>query len=348
MPGSSEGRGFGRLLKLGGTAAALITYLQSTGTIVALLAAGVISFRAFASDHWPVAVASLAVFVALGSVIGTSLVIARINQAKDFAIAEAYAELQNSYMSFETEAIRLCSESIKSGGRLPREDLLRLKAAHEAYLTQICRTARTVFVKKKPRKGRIGANIQRIIVVEGPEAELLYKPIVRSYTDQERIEYDEEIQRNPIKVRENYMYRTIFDGHQKNAYFIHHDVLEVLRDVGPKDREPNRHCAGFYRSVIIFPIYGNLNQAINPNGLNAPINQRLDPIAQCRGKDVFGLLCVDSQRRNAFREGKNKRWKYDMNIMRQLTDYAFSSFRLLRMIEASRQHNPQEPTRRRT
>jgi hypothetical protein len=338
MPGSSEERGVGRLLKLGGTAAGLITYLQSTGTIVALLAAGVVSFDAFASNHWYVAVVSLAVFVALCSVIVTLLVIGRINQAKDFAIAEAYAELQNSYMSFETEAIRLCSELVKSGGRLPREDLVRLKAAHEAYLTQICRTARTVFVKKKPRKGRIGANIQRIIVAEGAQAELLYKPIVRSYTDQERIEYDEEIQQNPIKVRENYMYRTMFDGQQGNAYFIHHDVLEILRDVGPKDREPNRHCAGFYRSVIIFPIYGNLNQAINPNNLNAP--QRLDPIAQCRGKDVFGLLCVDSQRRNAFREGKNKRWKYDMNIMRQLTDYAFSSFRLLRMIEASRQPDP--------
>ena len=338
MAESDEGIG-SKLLKVGGVLADLVMHAQHATALLAVTAVIGTFAAGYIFQHVYLAVGALVAFAVLLAIFATAIVVSRRERSKDCSIAEAFSHLQAAHLPFETDVIRL-SDLLVIKGQVPSEnELADLKAKHEAYLAQLCATAAAVFAAKKRRKGLVAANIKRIdVLTKGGPAETYYKPLVHSYTDHDRLEHDERLEREPIRVRDNYMYRKMFSEDVTEDYFVHHDLARLIREFRKnkeraKEPDPDVH-PNFYKSMMIYPISGRLN---------FPRELSLEPLLKYRDLDVFGLMCVDCEKIGTFRNTPGGDLDYDLSVMRQLTGYAFSSFRMVRAIDELSNHRRANP-----
>ncbi|WP_426424140.1 hypothetical protein [Bradyrhizobium genosp. A] len=265
----------------------------------------------------------VAVFALLTAVLVTWIIATEIFRRRDTEVAAEFLRLENVYLPFEREAVRLLYQvALNTTGSI---DVTNLEALHADYLEAICNTAVGVFEAKRPRKGPITANIKRIEEsgMSGA-ASFVYRPLVRSSKyDQHRIEYDEGLEADPVAVQSNFVYRRIFDPRYQDDFFVHGDLAQLLKEITRSreiTEEPNERSTEFYQSFIIFPIFGLMES--DANAPSVPLSNYM----QYKKKNVFGLMCVDSGKRKSFNAGS------DADIMKQLTSYAFGAFRLVQAI----------------
>jgi hypothetical protein len=265
--------------------------------------------------------ATLAVFVLLTALLVTWMIAAEIFRRRDTEVAAEFLRLENAYLPFEREAVRLFYQvALSSTGSI---DVTTLEALHADYLEAICNAAVGVFQARKPNKKPFAASIKRIEEsTKFGTSTYVYRPLVRSSKyDQNRIEYDDGLEADPLPVQSNYVYRRIFDPHCQDDFFVHGDIAALLKEIARSreiSEEPNDRSAQFYQSFIVFPILGL--KEMNQNGKQVP----LDNYMKYKNKNVFGV--VDSEKRKAFNLG------IDADTMKQLTSCAFGAFYLVQAI----------------
>lgn len=312
----SDGVG-NRLLSICGSVAEMINQIKHILAILAALALSASMIGGFVSDHVYWAVGSAICLALVSTAAGSYSIISRMWRARGQRIAEAFIQLQSSYEEFESEVFNFRNEP-------SRESLRHLMTRHQALLFKICATAVAVFSTLKPRKGPFAANLKRIVLKadERGSAVPYYSPMASTYSDEEeRKKYDEALKGNLVKVFDNFWYARMFSPQIGEDHFIHHDVRVLMRELsGDKFKEPNDTSATFFRSLMAFPVYGKLNR---------PAGWAGEPWYVYSDKDVAGLICIDSRKSGAFRNVKGLTREYDLNIIKQLTRCAFSSFRLV-------------------
>ncbi len=268
---------------------------------------------------------TLAVFVLLTAVLVTWMIAAEIFRRRDTEVAAEFLRLENAYLPFEREAVRLFYQVALSSSSTGSIDVTTLEALHADYLEAICNAAVGVFQARKPNKKPIAASIKRIEEsTKFGTSTYVYRPLVRSSKyDQNRIEYDDDLEADPRQVQSNYVYRRIFDPHCQDDFFVHDDIAALLKEIARSretSEEPNDRSAQFYQSFMIFPILGL--KEMDHNAKKVP----LDNYMKYKNKNVFGVLSVDSEKRKAFNMG------IDADTMKQLTSCAFGAFYLVQAI----------------
>jgi hypothetical protein len=269
--------------------------------------------------------AFVVVFALVTAVVVTWVIAAEIFRRRDGEVAKEFLRLENAYLPFEREAVRLLYQvALKSTGSI---DVTNLEALHADYLEAICNTAAGAFEAKKRWKRPITANIKRIEESTKPHTpRFVYRPLVRSSKyDQNRLDYDEGLENNPLGVQSNYVYRRIFDPLYEDDFFRHDDIGALLKEIAAlkessTSTEPNERSTRFYQSFMIYPIFGLKEDESTKDSAG------LGNYMQYKKKNVFGLMCVDSAKRKAFNPGA------DADIMKQLTSYAFGAFRIVQAI----------------
>lgn len=266
---------------------------------------------------------ALALFAIVTAVVVTWRVCLVLARRAHVAIAAEYLRLENAYVPFQREAVKLLYQ-ISLGAQQPIK-LKSLETALANYLEAVCNTAADIFEAKKRMKRPITANIKRIEVIAGASGpRFVYKPLVRSSKyDQKRFDYDEGLEMNPLEVETNYVYRRIFGNNYRNDFFTSGDIKALLSEIANSDEtsiEPNARSTKFYQSFTIYPILG----LMEPEQLGAEVG--LEKYMQYKNKNVFGLMCVDSAKKRAFDQGA------DADIMKHLTSYAFGAFNLMQVV----------------
>jgi hypothetical protein len=270
------------------------------------------------------------ILILVAVLITRQIVLSKVND-RDVKIATAFSKLEEASVTFEIEATRLFfSLAAFKGGMIGTSslDLTVLMTLHETFLKKICDTAVEVLTARAPGHGPFRANIKQIFVTEDTDGSLtrkVYKPLVRSENyDQRRRDHDDGLEEAPHELDTNYVYRKVFDDRFRDDFFIHDDIDELLHEITSKERarEPNKDSANFYKSFMVFPIYGNIN-GVNHEPTRALYRSHSDKLLKYKGKSVFGLMCVDSATTNSFNRD------YDPCVMRQLTMYALWSFRMV-------------------
>ena len=325
----SESNGW-TLVKLFGLLREL--FERSKGLFGLIAAAGglggwVASYYPTYAQYQPYILAFVAIVVLSIAVAVTWIVAYEKYRARDERVATEFVRLEEVYLPFEREAIKLLYQVARSSTDTPHViDATTLKELHADYLEAICNAAVAVFEARKSRKIPITANIKRIEEKRDARgsATFVYRPLVRSPGyNRKRRAYEESLEDNPLRVQDNYVYRRIFDPHYKDDFFAHDNVGRLLKHIEDSKElaeEPNEESTNGYRSFIIFPILGLMDGGAA--GVEAPLGNYM----QYKGKNVFGLMCVDSAETNTFNFGA------DADIMSQLTSYAFGAFRLFQAI----------------
>jgi hypothetical protein len=166
------------------------------------------------AQYLPYILALLALLILFSAIAITWAVADVLAKRRDDTIAAEFLRLENVYLPFEREAVRLFYQvALNSSGTV---DVTNLENCLADYLEAICNTAASVFGAKKRRKKPITANIKRIEESDDPRSPpFVYRPLVRSSKyDQHRLEYDQELEDNPsqssqIMFTEGYLIRTM-------------------------------------------------------------------------------------------------------------------------------------------
>jgi hypothetical protein len=267
----------------------------------------------------------LALFVLVAAVVVTWQVCAVLYRRRDAKVASEFLRLENVYLPFEREAVRLFYELALD--KKKSIDLRNLEEFHADYLVAICNAVAEVFEIRKVQKRPITANIKRIEQrTKDGKQKFVYGPLVRSTNyEQNRLRYDAELEDCPLDIQSNYVYRRIFDPGYEDDFFLDGDIpvlLDLIKNSKERSIEPNDRSTKFYKSFTIFPILGLVEKV--PYEGETPAS--LDDYMQYKKQNVFGLICVDSGKRNAFNQGA------DTDVIQQLTSYAFGAFRLVQAI----------------
>jgi hypothetical protein len=258
------------------------------------------------------------------SIIGSGLLIARAisnrHKKRDKEISEAFCKLQDAYLAFELQVIKIgYILAIEKESSL---SLTKLGHLHLSYLQAICETAATTFNARKPFKRQIQANIKVLNqqIDSTGRVDYYVDVVARSNkTPRERIFSDRR-----LKLEENYMYERIFNRRLKEDYYIERNLAALLADQNfrkSEATEPNEGTLEYYASCMVHPIMGA------SGSLSEGTSDLLRYDHNDGTYDVFGLMGVDSKSKRAFKED------YDLGLIIQLTSYAFSSYRMARAIE---------------
>ncbi len=314
---------------------AIFTVLVATGGI----GAAITYYYSLYVQYQIYVLVFVVLFALVTAVVVTWRIGAEIFRRRDAAVAAEFLRLENAYLPFEREAVRLLYQAaLNSTGSI---DVTNLETRHADYLAAICNTAANVFEIRKRWKKPVTANIKRIEESTKPHMpRFVYRPLVRSSKyDQNRLDYDEGLENKPLGVQSNYVYKRIFDPDYEDDFFRHDDIGALLKEIAASKEsstEPNERSTRFYQSFMIYPIFGLMED--EPTEDAAGFGNYM----QYKKKNVFGLMCVDSAKRKAFNPGA------DADIMKQLTSYAFGAFRIVQGIhDLARRKGLSVDTRRR-
>jgi hypothetical protein len=312
MP-ESEGRN-AKLVNVAGVVAEWVTYLKHISAIAAAvsLVAGVMI--GFIDEHKAVVYIAGACFATFALIGFACRWVEGSWRTRLSTVQEKLNSCLESYEAFESEVFAYNRKPSREG----RDNIYVL---HEKYLAKLCQTAAFGFQVVKPWKGPFATNIKRIVLIPDEDGYLVphYKPLARSYVfDEARLKYDITLEDKPIKIADSATYSQMFTPQIGQDYYIHHDLSVLVRELkAHRYVEPNDTSLKFYRSMIIFPIYGHLHRPTN------------EAWFRYNGYDVAGIMCVDSPKPGAFRDRIGVAREFDRGFMKQLTWYAFASFRLL-------------------
>jgi hypothetical protein len=314
---------FPTFLRIAALLAELITHIQDILVIAKGLAAlaGVAAFYGLITKNGPLLDFSIKAL----SIIGSGLVVAYVinfwHRRKDKAISESFCNLQRQYIAFESEVMKIGFMLALDKGDRPIS-FVTLSHYHQSYLRELCETAATVFSARKPLKGKIHANIKMIRLGKNSKRkeDCVYDVVARSRkTPRQREEIDRQ-----RKLKDDYMYNRIFDDGVKKDYFLETNLGLLLASERFREchaEEPNEDTLQYYSSCLVNPIMGT------PNSVTGSSSALFKYTHDRMVYDVHGLMCVGSKRTRAFNEN------YDLDIMDQLSSYAFSTFRMVQGLE---------------
>jgi hypothetical protein len=331
-----------RIVELLSIAGSIIHHSQGWYWLyLAVISAAIGALGYFRGNEWVLWIACILIS-SLGSAFASWVYAVRYNGRKDKRIADSFFQLETYYAPFSKIAIQIIlnAKDNNTDKQHLRDDLIRLRNAHREYLTQICITAAGVLSAKKGRRIPLSANIKSIYVDRGRRVQ--YKPLVTSELHTSaRFEYDQKIAAQERYIDNCYMYKRMFDKTIEKDYVIIENVDAVIREAAKnkeKIDEPNTESSKLARSCFVYPIYDELS--IHDNKEHQELEGEIkDNTTRLRShfdgkelllyndREVFGLMCVDSGKRGIFDEG------YDLAVVRQLTSYAFESFRVLRAVQ---------------
>jgi hypothetical protein len=224
------------------------------------------------------------------------------------------------------------------------------------FIKCICDTAAYVVTKKKgDSRDLASANLKYFDTSKDGKGETVYAVWKRSeHSNPARDEADEEIRRKEFRVDLNLMYYLIASEYQEPHCLID-DLQEFLRkkdsineirrlDKQPEFNQPSLDVLRFYNSCIVVPVRGGRDAVLEARHTReatseASDTQRANAFMQYRDGLSLGILCIDSKRYSYFDE-------YDVRIMKQLAEHAFSVIRASYAVEALLNSAKQSSARR--
>ncbi len=197
----------------------------------------------------------------------------------------------------------------------------KAKREYQQLLNCLCETAQYALATKRGLLPEVcSANIKQVVLHDG---QMVYRVEARSPgCPPERADADDHTRSRYFKVRDNKMYSAILQN-RKHLHITDIDAYLASMNANEGFTEPSAVAATFYKSCLVLPIYGE-DRILHGLGEN----ERTMDFGQ--NESLIGLFCVDSQHLSFFDD------LYDLDVMRQLSDQAFSAIRALVAIRALR------------
>lgn len=248
-----------------------------------------------------------------------------ITEDKIAAIARDFRTLTEKQKIFEAALALYLSRfyTDKAARKDPDADKLwkDVESVFKSFLELLCHSAREVLSTKKGTDiDELSANIKYL--EEASPGEFAYRVWIRSGYVPGREESDAETHAREFRFDENRMY---FEMRKSQQHKIVDDMKAYVEDTQKASTglfrmrtklfaQPKPHVLKFYSSCLVVPIKGR----------DEVLQSAEDGRVMSVGTDCWiGLFCIDSKQPNFFDE------EYDLSIMLQLRDQAFSAMRAM-------------------